>query len=204
MDQGVLALVRDRRGLGARIVPREHQYAAVGRRTGVVAVLERVAGAVDARALAVPDAEYAVVARTGQVVHELRAPDRRRGEVLVDAGFEVDAVLGEERLRLPECQVVGAERRAPVAGDEARRVESGSEIAPALHERQPHQCLDACEVDPAGFARVLVVERVARVEGGRDVCHVRVVSRDGRGSRRVARGGSTTAATSSRCSGIVR
>jgi hypothetical protein len=199
----VLALVRDRRGPGARIVPREHQYAAVGRRTGVVAVLERVAGAVDARALAVPDAEHAVVARTGQVVHELRAPDRRGGEVLVDAGLEVDTVRGEERLRLPERQVVGAERRAPVAGDEARRVESGSDVAPALHERQPHQRLDAREVDPAGFARVLVVERIARVEGGRDVRHVRVVSRDGRGPRWVVPGGSTTA-TSTRGSGIVR
>ena len=51
--------------------------------------------AVDARALAVPDAEHAIDLGAGEQVDLLRAPHRGRGEVLVEAGLEVDVVLLE-------------------------------------------------------------------------------------------------------------
>jgi hypothetical protein len=65
VDQRLLALVCDRRRLRAGIVARQREHAAVRRGARVVGVLERVARAIDAGALAVPDAEHAVVLRAG-------------------------------------------------------------------------------------------------------------------------------------------
>ena len=79
----VIGLVRQRRGLGRVIVAREHQHAAVLRGSGEVGVLEHVAAAVHARSLAVPHAEHAIDLRVGVQVDLLRAPDRGRGEILV-------------------------------------------------------------------------------------------------------------------------
>ena len=59
----VVGLVRQGRGLGRMVVAGEHQHAAVARGAGEVGVLEHVAAAVDARALAVPHGEHAVVVR---------------------------------------------------------------------------------------------------------------------------------------------
>ena len=65
------------------------------RRAGGVGVLEHVAAAVDARALAVPHREHAVVLRAGEQVDLLRAPDGGGGEVLVDARLEPDVAALE-------------------------------------------------------------------------------------------------------------
>jgi hypothetical protein len=61
--EDVLGLVRKRRGLRAVVVARQNQHAAVPGRAGSVGVLEHVAAAIDARALAVPHGEHAVVFR---------------------------------------------------------------------------------------------------------------------------------------------
>ena len=166
VDQGVLALVRDRGGLGARVVAGQHQHAALRSGAGVVAVLQGVARAVDAGALPVPDGEHAVVLRALEEVRLLGAPDRRRSEVFVHAGLEADVVRLELLAGLPEREVVGAERRAAVARDEARRREARREVAPALLEGQPHQRLHARQVDAPALARVAVLEPVAAVDGG--------------------------------------
>src|SRR4051812_12633958 len=94
-----------------------------------VAMADGVAGAVDAGALGVPDREHAVV--TGLPVEPdlLRAGAGRGGEVLVDAGAMED-VMGVQMGPGPlELLVVGAERRAAVAGDEARGIEAGGKVA---------------------------------------------------------------------------
>ena len=62
-DEGVVRLVRDGGGFGAVVVAGETQHAAVLGRAGRIAVAEDVAAAVDAGALAVPDADHAVVLR---------------------------------------------------------------------------------------------------------------------------------------------
>ncbi len=97
--EDVLALVRKRRGLGRVVVAREDEDAAMLRAAGGVAVLEHVAAAIHARALAVPHREHAVVFRALEQIDLLRAPDRRGGEVFVDAGLELDVMLLEEFLR---------------------------------------------------------------------------------------------------------
>ena len=100
------------------IVAGEAEDAAMFRRAGGIAVLQHVAGAVDARTLAVPDADHAVLARAGRQADLLRAPDGGRGEVLVDARLEDDVVRVEIGLGLQKLLVVAAERRAAIARDE--------------------------------------------------------------------------------------
>ena len=128
------------------------------RGAGIVGVLQHVARAVDARALAVPHAEHAVVARAGIEVDLLGAPQGGGGEVLVDARLELDVVLLDEALGLPQRLVEPAQRRAAIARDVARRIEPGREVALALHHRQAHQRLRAGQVDPSAFKYVFVVQ----------------------------------------------
>ena len=70
------------------------------RGAGHVGVLEDVAAAVHARALAVPDAEHAVELGVREEVELLRAPDRGGGELLVDAGLEHDVLRRQVLLGL--------------------------------------------------------------------------------------------------------
>ena len=158
VDQRVFALMRGGRALAGVVVAHQHEHAAEPGGAGEVAVLEHVAGAVDARALAVPDAEHAVVFALAVQLGLLRAPERGRGEVLVDARLEDDVVLVEKAPGGRHLLVEAAERRAAVAGDVARGVVAGREVALALQHRQPHQRLDAGQEDPALLPGVLVVE----------------------------------------------
>ena len=157
-DEGGLALVRDRRRLGHVVVAGQHHDAAVPGSAGVVGVLESVAGAIDAGALAVPHAEHAVVARAGIEVDLLRAPQRRGRQVLVGAGLEFDVVLLDEALGLPQRLVEAAERRAAITRYVAGGVEAGGKVALALHHGQSDQSLRAGEIHPARFEYVFVVQ----------------------------------------------
>ena len=157
-DEGGLALVRGGRRLGHVVVAGQRHDAAVLGRAGIVGVLQRVARAVDAGALAVPHAEHAVVARAGIEMDLLGAPQRGRREVLVDAGLELDVVVLDEALGLPQRLVEAAERRAAIAGDVAGGVEPGRLVALALHHRQAHERLRAGQIDPAAFKYVFVVQ----------------------------------------------
>ena len=161
----VIRLVRQRRRLRAVIVARERQHAAVLRGSRVVGVLEHVAAAVDARTLAVPHREHAVVFRARVQVHLLRAPDRGRREVLVQSGLELDVRALEELLRLPQRLVERAERRAAIARNEAGGVEAGEHVALALQDQQPHERLGAGQVDAPGLEGVLVVQRDVAQDG---------------------------------------
>ena len=120
---------------------------------------QHVAGAVDARPLAVPDGEHAVVLVVAEQAGLLRAPDGGGRQVLVDAGLEVDLVVLQELPRPRQRLVEAAERRAAIAGDEAGGVQPGRLVALPLHHRQPHQRLGAGQIDAAGFKGVFVVER---------------------------------------------
>ena len=83
------------------VVAGERDRAAFGRSAGEIGVAQRVARAIDARPLAVPDAEHAIDRGAREAVQVLGAPDRGRGKVLVEAGAEDDVVLLELRRRAP-------------------------------------------------------------------------------------------------------
>ena len=140
------------------IVAGEAQHAAVFRRARGIAVAEHVAAAVDAGALAVPDADHAVVAGALRQIELLRAPDRGGREVLVHAGLEFDVVLLEVFSRGEQLLVVAAERRTPVSRDKARGVEAGGAVAADLGHRQADQRLDARHEDVAGALGVFLIE----------------------------------------------
>ena len=91
-------------------------------------------------------------------VIDLAAQHRGRGDVLVDAGDEVNAMVSQQRRHAIERQVVGAERRAFVAGNERRGVQPCALVAPHLIDRQPNQRLHAGQIDAPALLRVLVVE----------------------------------------------
>src|SRR6185436_12733031 len=129
-------------------------------------MLEHVAAAIHAGALAVPHREHAVVLGAREEIHLLRAPDRGRGEVLVYPGLELDVMALEVLLRSPEGLVEPAERRAAVAGDEAGRVEPGALVAQALQHHEADQRLGAGQKDPAAVEGVLVLEaRLRKFDG---------------------------------------
>ena len=73
----------------------------------------------------------------------LRAPDRGRRELLVEAGLEMDVVGLEELLQPRELQIEPADRRAAIAGDEAAGVEPGAAVALLLGDQQPRDGLRA-------------------------------------------------------------
>ena len=79
------------------IVAGQREHAAMPRGAGGVGVLQRVDRAVDAGPLAVPDAEHAIDRGAGKQADLLAAPHRGRGEILVEAGLEVDVVRLQER-----------------------------------------------------------------------------------------------------------
>ena len=140
------------------VVAHQRQHAAMLRGAGEIGVAEHVAGAVDARPLAVPDAEHAVVPALAAQLRLLRAPQRGGGQVLVDPGLEQDVVLRERALGANELLVEPAERRAAVAGHIAGGVEAGAAVALLLHQAQAHQRLIAGDEDPAFGEVVFVVE----------------------------------------------
>src|SRR4051812_32935278 len=120
---------------------------------------EHVAGAVDARALAVPQAEHAIELAFAAQFRLLRAPKRRGGEVLVDAALKLDVGGFEMPPRAYELLVEPAGRRPAIAGDEPRRIEPRAPVQFLLHEAQPDQRLVAGRED-AAFAQVeFVIER---------------------------------------------
>src|SRR5205823_13661395 len=101
---------------------------------GEVGVLEDVARAVDAGALAVPHAEDTVGLRSREEVGQLAAVDRGGAEVFVEAREEDDVVLAEEVGVALERQVEAAERRAAIPGDQRRGVEAAPPVGAVLVE----------------------------------------------------------------------
>ncbi len=147
------------------VVAGHEQHAAVGRGAGMTHVLEDIPAPVDAGCLAIPKREHSIDTRLACQVYLLRAPDRRRGEFLVDSRQELHVVGLQFLLRAPESLVESAERRAAIAADESRRRQPALRVAPALHKQQADQCLDAAEVHVARTRTILVVERDAAKVG---------------------------------------
>ena len=67
------------------IIPGHRNHPAPWPGSGKIGVLEHIAGAIHPWGLAVPEPEHAVIARTVKQIDLLRAPDRRCGQVLVQA-----------------------------------------------------------------------------------------------------------------------
>src|SRR5690606_4677935 len=101
---GELALAAVRQGgrTTGVVVGGQRQHAALLRVAGGVAVLEHVAAAVRARALAVPHGVDAIDLGAGEQAGLLGAPDHGRAQVLVESGLELHVRLLEVLARAPQ------------------------------------------------------------------------------------------------------
>ena len=146
---------RQRGGLRHRVVAGQGEHAAVLAHARVVGVLEGVPRPVDARGLAVPHPEHAVVLRAREEPGHLTTEDGRGAEVFVQAGREHHVMRVQELPLALERLVEAAEGRAAVAGDEGSGAQSAALVGTMLIEGQPHQRLDAGEEDAAFLQCVL-------------------------------------------------
>src|SRR5215471_7852577 len=158
VDEVELGLVRGGRRFGRVVVAHQGKHAAVLRRAGEIGVAQRIARAVDARALAVPYAEYAVEAPFAAQLRLLRAPQRRCGQILVNGRLEENVVRLAQSVGALELVVEPAERRAAIARDIAGRSEPGAAVPRLLHQAHAHQRLIAGDEDASLHQVVFVVE----------------------------------------------
>jgi len=152
-------LGRQDRGLGEVVVAGQRQHATIGRGAAGIGLAQHVAGPVDARRLAVPDTEDAVVIAALAVMGDLlAAPDGGGAEFLVDAGLEHDVGGGKMALRAHQLGVEAGKRRPAIAGDETAGLQPGRPVEPAAVEGEANKRLDAGQVDTAVIGDVFVVE----------------------------------------------
>ena len=156
--EGGLDLGGQGRRLCHRVVPGQHQNPAVGRGALEVAVLEHVAAAVHARALAVPHAHHAVVAVEGSEQRLLAAPHRGGGQLLVHARHPHHVVGVEQGPVALDGEVDGAQRRALVPGDEGGGAQAPGRVGSVLIDGQAHYRLDPGQQHPSPFQRELLIE----------------------------------------------
>ncbi len=181
--EDVVALVRSGAALGHVVVARNRDHAAVLGRAGHVGVLEHVRAAVHPRALAVPDAEHAVVPLVGDrssccVPHTAVAPSSSLTPGWKTMWFSARCSGRPQRL------VVGAQRAAAVATDEARRVQPRPphRAGAAAWAGAPGACTPLMKARPS--ARVYLSSRVTvsrawRIDRGKGA--FMAVSRGGMG-----------------------
>ena len=158
VDEHELGLMRRRRGFAGVIIAHQRDHAAIRTRAGEIGVAENIAGTVDARPLAVPDAEHAVIGTLAAYLGLLAAPQRRRRQILVEARLKDDVIGFEKLARAPHLLVETAERRAAIPGDVTARVEPGAPVPLLLHQSQPDNRLRARNEDPVLGQIVFVVE----------------------------------------------
>jgi hypothetical protein len=158
VDEGELRLVGAGGALAGVVVAHQGDHPAVLGGAGVVGMAEHVAGAVDAGALAVPDAEHAVVPALAPQLGLLRAPERGGSQVLVQARLEPDVVGLQDPLRAQHRRLEGGDGRASVARHIARGKEPRLLVAGALGQHQAHDRLGARQQLAGLVERVLVVE----------------------------------------------
>src|SRR5262249_16870783 len=149
IHEGILGLVRQSGGFAGVIIAGEQKDPAMSCGAGGVAVLKRVAAAVDTGALRVPQGEYAVVFGATKHIDLLGAPNRRRTKFLIDRRLEANMVSLEKAACAPQGLVKSTQGRATVTRDEAPCIQSSCDIALSLHHRQAHKCLGTGEVNPS-------------------------------------------------------
>ena len=153
------------------IVADGHQNAAGLRRAGGMSVPDRIARAVNAGPLAIPQRKDAGDAAQRIAGDPLRPGDGGGGEVFVDARHEADVVRGDGRRRAPEFGVDAGERRAAIAADETRGLQPVAPVGETLHHQHAHERLRARREDTSLRPRDRILKpvfKIDRISGTRD------------------------------------
>ena len=147
IDHGPIALVAGGRAFARMVIAHRHDHPTMGRGSGHVDVAHRIAGAVHTRTLAVPQAKDAIEFALAAQMRALGAPMCSGGQILVQARLEQNVLIRQHLLGPCHLQIDGAERRAAIARNQPRSVQSGLGIAPLLHQHQAHKRLGAIQQD---------------------------------------------------------
>ena len=161
--------MRGGRGFGGVVVAHQGQHTAILRGAGEIGVTEHVAGAVDARALAVPEPENAIELALAAQFGLLRAPDGGCSEFLVQPGQELDVGGGQFAGRAHELLIEAAQGRAAISREIAAGVQPGAAVALFLHQNRADQGLIA------GHQHMRLTEVVFVVESDRLERHQRAL-----------------------------
>ena len=140
--------MRNRGRLGHVIVAHQDEHATILGTAGHVGVAEHVAATVDARSLAVPDAEHAVILALAAHLGLLRTPQGGGGDVLVEPGLEFYVERFEEAFRPAELLIQSTQRRTAIAGHISSRVQACPLVALLLHHGDTNKRLGAGEENP--------------------------------------------------------
>src|SRR2546426_7750622 len=159
VEEGHLTIIGQRGALTGRVIAGHGQDATVLPNAGEVRMLERIAGAVDARSLAVPYPQHAIVLGAGKESDHLTAEDRRCCQVFIDARDKIDVIVLEQVRQTLQGQVKAAEWRAAIAGDKGGCPQASTSIRTMLVHGQPHQRLDTAEVDLTLFLKIFIHQR---------------------------------------------
>ena len=151
--------MRDRGRLARVIVADANQHATVLRCALAVAMLERVAAAIDARTLCVPKREDTVARRSRKQRRLLGAPHCGCSEVLIDAGLEQNVCCGQSRRLGPQLHVDAAQGRATIAGNVASGIQFRGPVESPLQQCDANQRLRSGDQYTARIDVVFVVQR---------------------------------------------
>ena len=140
------------------VITSDRQHTAIPSGAAGIGVAECIDAAVHPRPLAVPHAEHAIELGVGVEFDLLASRNRRGGQLLVQARLEADVLALKPGFGPPQGLIESGKRRAAIAGNQPRRVESLSKVALMLQDGQPDQCFNAREIGVRGIQGVLVVE----------------------------------------------
>ena len=140
------------------VVPGHDENAAVPCGSGVVGVLEHVAAAVHAGALAVPEPEHAVVPAAAEKIDLLCTPDGSGRQVFIEPWLEVNPGRFQERLGAPEFLVQAGEGGASITGNETRCIQPSPGVALALQQQQLYKGLETVQVERIGPGAVSLLQ----------------------------------------------
>ncbi len=183
VDHRRVARRRQRRGLGGRVVSDDGDDATVHRRAGEHRMTDRIAAAIEPRALAVPDAHDAVVAGIGQRHRQLAAHDGAGRQFFVDRRLHHDREVGHRGRGTPEFLGERADRRALIPRRERRSRQSQAAIEPELISGESGDGLDAGEehravLEPEPIGELVLGRRRALVDARTVDRHVGSSRRD--------------------------
>ena len=149
IHEGIFAARRDGGGFGRRIIPRQRQHPTKRRAAGGIGMAEHIAGTINARPLAVPNAENTIQARAWRQMHLLRTPNGGRGQILIQPRLEHHIMRAEPFRLARQFPVKSAKRRSAIAGNEAPGAETLRGIHFLAQHGQAHQRMRAGQQDGA-------------------------------------------------------
>jgi hypothetical protein len=160
-------------GLGGRVVADQKQHPPAWVGAVHVGVPQCVGRPIQARPLAVPDADDAVVSRRAHGQIGLAAPHRCGGQFFVEARDEGDVMSLKHIGHAGEHPVDAAQWAALVSGHEGRDAQASTGVTLVLFDERACDCLHTGDHDGAGSRAEAITQFVRQTVRPTDIeiCH---------------------------------